>query len=73
MAFVTDPPGATVIVDMQSDLSCRTPCMLTLTSGRHVLKAQLDGYRDYPKIVTVPQGDDLFMKLTKTWGTLVLP
>src|SRR5438552_13798867 len=25
MAFVTDPPGATVIVDMQSDLSCRTP------------------------------------------------
>ena len=29
--------------------------------------------RDYPKIVTVPQGNDLFMKLNKTWGSLVLP
>jgi outer membrane biosynthesis protein TonB len=73
VAFVTDPPGATVTVDMQSELSCRTPCMLTLTTGRHVLKAQLDGYRDYPKIITVPQDNDLFMKLNKAWGSLVLP
>src|SRR5258708_1567979 len=28
--FVTAPPGATVIVDVLSDLSCRTPCMMTL-------------------------------------------
>jgi hypothetical protein len=73
VAFVTDPPGATVTVDMQSALSCRTPCMLTLTAGRHALKAQMDGYRDYPKIITVPQDDDFFMKLNPALGSLILP
>jgi hypothetical protein len=72
--FVTDPPGATIIVDLQSDLSCRTPCMLMLPSGRHVLKAQLDGYRDYSKIITVPQQDNTwFMKLNNALSSLVLP
>jgi hypothetical protein len=72
--FVTDPPGARIIVDLQSDPSCRTPCMLTLLSGRHVLKAQLDGYRDYSKIITVPQQDNTwFMKLSNALGSLVLP
>jgi hypothetical protein len=73
VAFVTDPPGATVTVDMQSALSCRTPCMLTLTAGPHALKAQMDGYRDYPKIITVPPDDDFFMKLDTALGSLVLP
>jgi hypothetical protein len=48
--------------------------MLTLPSGRHVLKAQLDGYRDYSKIITVPQQDNTwFMKLSNALGSLVLP
>jgi serine/threonine protein kinase len=68
--FVTDPLGATLTVDNLSALSCRTPCMLTLPAGRHVLRTQLDGYRSYPKIVTVPQDNDVFMKLSKAVGSL---
>ena len=44
--------------------------MLTLTAGRHVLKTQMNGYRNYPRIVTVPQDTDVFMKLAKAAGSL---
>ena len=44
--------------------------MLTLPAGRHVLRAQLDGYRSYPRIVTVPQDNDVFLKLSKAVGSL---
>jgi serine/threonine-protein kinase len=68
--FVTDPLGATLTVDNIAALTCRTPCMLTLAAGRHVLRAQMDGYRSYPKIVTVPQDNDVFLKLSKAVGSL---
>ena len=68
--FITEPPGATIIVDHESGRTCRTPCMLPLSAGRHTASVQLDGYRGFPQILNVPQESDVFVKLTKVIGTL---
>ncbi|MBV8820805.1 MAG: PEGA domain-containing protein, partial [Acidobacteriaceae bacterium] len=68
--FVTDPAGATITVDGNSALSCSTPCLLSLSLGRHTLNTQIDGYRPYPRIFNVPQDSDVFLKLSKSVGTL---
>ncbi len=41
-----------------------------LPSGRHALTLQLSGYRPYPRVFNVPQDGDVFLKLSKTTGTL---
>ncbi len=68
--FLTEPPGAQVIVDGDSSLACKTPCMLQVGGGRHALTVQLAGYRPYPRVFNVPQDSDLFLKLSKATGTL---
>jgi serine/threonine protein kinase len=68
--FVTDPPGARVTIDGDGQQACKTPCLLPLSSGRHTLNVQLDGYRSYPRVFNVPQDGDLFLPLTKASGTL---
>jgi serine/threonine protein kinase len=68
--FLTEPPGAQVIVDGDSSLACKTPCMLQVGGGRHALTVQLAGYRPYPRVFNVPQDSDLFLKLSKASGTL---
>jgi serine/threonine protein kinase len=68
--FLTEPPGAQVTVDGDSALACKTPCMLALSGGRHALTVQMTGYRPYPRVFSVPQDGDLFLKLTKAVGTL---
>jgi serine/threonine protein kinase len=68
--FLTEPPGAEVTVDGSSSLACKTPCMLALTGGRHAVTVQLAGYRPYPRVFSVPQDGDLFLKLSKASGTL---
>jgi serine/threonine protein kinase len=68
--FLTDPPGAQVVIDGNSTQACKTPCMLPLGSGRHALTVQLAGYRPYPRVFNVPQDGDLFLQLTKAAGTL---
>ena len=70
--LLTDPPGAQVIVDSNKSLSCKAPCMLALSIGRHVLNAELDGYRAYPRVFNVPQDGDIFLPLSKTVGTLII-
>ena len=70
MQFLTEPPGARVVIDGNSALSCKTPCMLPVPAGRHVLSAQLSGYRSYPRVFNVPQDDDIFLQLSKAAGTL---
>jgi hypothetical protein len=44
--------------------------MLPLSGGRHALTVQLAGYRPYPRVFSVPQDGDLFLRLSKTSGTL---
>lgn len=68
--IVTDPPGATIAVDNDANLSCKSPCMVKVAAGRHTINAQLDGYRNYPRILNVPQESDVYVKLTKTTGSL---
>jgi serine/threonine-protein kinase len=68
--FVTEPPGAQVVVDGDSSQTCRTPCMMPLPSGRHALNVQIAGYRPYPRVFNVPQDSDIFLQLTKASGTL---
>jgi serine/threonine protein kinase len=68
--FVTEPPNAQLTVDGSSAQSCKTPCLIALSPGRHSLQVHLDGYRPYPRIFTVPDERELFLQLTKTGGTL---
>jgi hypothetical protein len=68
--FLTEPTGAQVVIDGNSTVTCRTPCMLPLPSGRHALTVQLAGYRPYPRVFNVPQESDIFLQLTKASGTL---
>jgi hypothetical protein len=71
MQFLTDPPGAQITVDNNSSFSCKTPCLLSIPPGRHVLNVQLAGYRAYPRVFNVPQdGDSVFMQLTKFTASL---
>ena len=68
--LLTDPPGAQVVVDGDSALTCKTPCMLSVPTGRHSLSVQLAGYRSYPRVFNVPQDGDIFLQLSKAVGTL---
>jgi hypothetical protein len=68
--FLTDPPGAQVVIDSDSSKGCKTPCQMPLSAGRHSLNVQLAGYRPYPRVFNVPQDSDIFLQLTKASGTL---
>ena len=68
--FLTEPPGAQVNIDNNSALACKTPCMLSLPNGRHVLNVQLAGYRAYPRVFNVPQDGDIFLQLNKIAASL---
>ena len=68
--FVTEPPNAQLTVDGNSAQSCKTPCLISLSPGRHSLNVRLDGYRPYPRIFTVPDEKEIFLQLSKAGGTL---
>ncbi len=68
--FLTEPPGAQAVIDGDQAVTCKTPCMLPLSAGRHALVVQLSGYRPYPRVFNVPQESDIFLQLTKASGTL---
>jgi len=68
--FLTDPPGAQVVVDGNAAQACKTPCIMPLGAGRHALTVQLAGFRPYPRVFNVPQDSDIFLQLTKAYGTL---
>jgi len=68
--FLTDPPGAQVNIDNNSSLACKTPCLLPVPPGRHVLNVQLAGYRAYPRVFNVPQDGDIFLQLNKIVASL---
>jgi serine/threonine protein kinase len=68
--ILTDPPGAQVTIDGNSSQTCKTPCILQLSPGRHALSADLTAYRPYPRVFNVPQDSDIFLQLAKASGTL---
>ena len=68
--FLTDPPGAQVTIDNNSALACKSPCLLPVPPGRHVLNVQMAGYRAYPRVFNVPQDGDIFLPLNKIAASL---
>ncbi len=70
--LVTNPPGATVLVDSKPEMSCKTPCNITLPAGRHTLSASLIGYRRALRIFEVPKESEVVMNLERTTGTVFI-
>jgi hypothetical protein len=70
--FVTNPPGAFLVVDGASALSCTSPCTLDLTPGRHTLAATKEGYRRTLKILQIPSDQDVFLNLDAAVGTVFI-
>jgi serine/threonine-protein kinase len=51
--LMTDPAGATAMMDSNRDLSCKTPCTLAARSGVHNVTLQLDGYQTESREVRI--------------------
>jgi serine/threonine-protein kinase len=65
--FISNPSGASLSVDGQR---CVAPCDLQLASGRHVLTAELAGYRTGRKIFQTPGESEIYVGLERAGGTL---
>lgn len=70
--MLTEPPDAKLMIDNRSDLTCHSPCTLTLPAGRHTLTAEVDGYNMAHRIFTVPEDANLFIPLAKSTGTFLV-
>jgi len=69
----SNPSGATVVLDSTADLSCRTPCEVPLSLGRHDLRANLAGYREVLKIFNVEKkSSSLELAFEAKRGTLAV-
>jgi hypothetical protein len=53
LAINSQPAGGSVVLDNDASTTCRTPCQVTVSPGRHTLVATLGGYRDILKIVNI--------------------
>jgi len=70
--LVTIPAGATVSVDSKAELSCKTPCTMSLPAGRHTLSASASGYRRALRIFELPKEPEVVMNLDRTTGTVFI-
>lgn len=70
--LVTNPPGATLMVDSKPDLTCKTPCSISLAAGRHTLASEMPGYRRGLRIFELPKESEIFMNLEATTGTIMI-
>jgi tRNA A-37 threonylcarbamoyl transferase component Bud32 len=43
--IMSEPPGATTVLDNNAAVSCKTPCILSAMPGRHTLSVNQDGYQ----------------------------
>ena len=64
----TSPPGVRVVLDDNPELSCTSPCSVSLPPGRHTAAATLAGYRPALRIFTVPDEDSLLLYLAQMAG-----
>jgi hypothetical protein len=70
--IVTNPPGAFVVVDGSSSVSCQSPCTVELPPGRHTLSATREGFRRTLRIFQTPSETELFLNLDRSTGTVVV-
>ena len=70
--FLTEPPGAKLTIDNRADVTCQSPCTLSLPSGRHTLTAELNGFNLARRIFTAPNDGSIFITLGKSMGVLIV-
>ncbi len=70
--ILTEPPGATVMIDDNPSFTCTTPCQLTLGTGRHVLRFSRDGHRPSFQSIDVPQSLSARVRLEPRTGTVMV-
>jgi serine/threonine-protein kinase len=68
--FMTNPPGATVVVDDNPAFTCASPCQLPLAPGRHTLTATADGFRVAHRIFETPREATINLRLDRMVGSL---
>jgi serine/threonine protein kinase len=68
----TSPAGANVTFDGDSSTKCKSPCNISLPTGRHTFVVQHAGYRDQHRIIDVPRDAGLIIDLAKQMGSLSL-
>jgi hypothetical protein len=72
VAMSTQPAGASIIVDGDVAKSCITPCTMSLSRGRHTLRAEFPGYSVAQRVFQVPGEIPVNITLAKQTGTLVV-
>jgi serine/threonine-protein kinase len=70
--LITNPPGANLVVDGNEQHSCKAPCSIELSPGRHTLAATMDGYRRTLRIFEMPGSTELFLNLDRTSGNVIV-
>lgn len=70
VAFSTAPGGSKVVVDNNAELSCTSPCSLSLPHGRHTVLATLEGYRPASRVLEVSRDLTYTIDLDQQVGTL---
>jgi len=70
LQLVTDPPGASAVLDNEPSKTCTTPCSFQVASGRHTLAFSLEGYHRELRIVDVSGPKELFVGMTRPIGTI---
>ncbi len=68
LQVVTNPPGAASMIDNDATKTCRTPCSMTLPSGRHTVAVDLPGYRRELRIIELMSPREIFINMTRNTG-----
>jgi hypothetical protein len=69
----SEPPGAELAIEGDTEQHCQTPCQLNLAPGRQVIHAQTPGYRIANRIVTVgAAASEVQIVLERQLGTVRL-
>jgi len=65
----SEPSGAELAIEGDDGQRCQTPCTVSLSPARHVIRAQLPGYRIANQIVTVAaSGAEVHIPLERQSG-----
>jgi serine/threonine-protein kinase len=68
----SNPSGASASVDDNPSLRCTTPCEMSLSTGRHVVRFTMAGHRLTPRIIQVPEVTSVSVNLDRMAGTLAI-
>src|SRR4029077_7338446 len=72
--LTSEPAGAIALLDGNAQVTCKTPCMLSVTPGRHTVTLNLEGYgRESREIRIIDSPIELpLVNLRPHAGTLML-